>query len=305
MTSHGFRGVANLAQIELLGHRHECDVDRAAGCRHDGHRSCVTTGVISRLVSRILDPGTAIAFRRKAFELALVTIDDFVEAVTGLQPVGQRVDLVGRSGGESGRSTVRLVRRVVDGRCRCATALLGLIEVLVLSHDEDAPGADLGGDRRGTELETGLLFRSLGLQLRLGIVLLIQVDRRVDVVASTIPVALAFVGVGAENLEVIDLLGDVVAEGPGVAGVGATARRGAELDVVLDGCCHGFVVLDLSDHLQLEHDVEDVVATARVRRVLLRVSEIAVVGQLHDGDEARGLDERDVGRALAEILLRR
>src|SRR5690606_14639356 len=62
-------------------------------------------------------------------------------------------------------------------------------------------------------------------------------------------------------------------------------------------------VLSFSNVTELKHDVENPVAAACVRRILIGVVEVSGVGQLYDRDETRRLGKSDVCGALTEVLL--
>ena len=214
MHAHGLRGVADLAEVEFFGHRHKRIVDRPGRRGHHRDRPRVRSAVVARKIVALPDaPG---ALGREARVVAHVPVDDLPRPVTVLQPVGEGEDLVCRSGGEPGRAAVCPVGAEVNGRRGRPATVFGVVEALVLRHDEDAPGAHLHRRRGAAKCQACFVRRSVRADLRLRVVLLAQVQGCVDAVAAPLPVACALLGSVAESFQVPDVLHDEIAEVLGV-----------------------------------------------------------------------------------------
>ena len=222
-----------------------------------------------------------------------------------LQPVGEIEHLVGRAGGEAGGSSVGKVGAEIHGRGRRTAAVLGVVEGLVLGHHQNPAGAGLDGVDGGTQQEATLCGGRLLVEVRLGAILFVEVDARVYLVATAVPVGDALLFRGPQHGERRYQFGDVVAGEVRAGGVQASVRRRAELDGVFDLGGDSLVMLLLADVLQLEHRIQDLVPADLVRRIELGVAQVLEVGPLHDGHEAGRLGESDILRVDAEVLHRR
>ncbi|CAB4594856.1 unannotated protein [freshwater metagenome] len=237
VNTEGFCSLTNVALVELFGDRGKRRVDRCPHGIHNAHNRWSGCIVLEFPLSTVWSAVLACVeeFRLIFFELR--SIDEFVEAVARLEPGDERKNLVCRTRLEAARTAVRPVGGEVDSCGVNPTALLRVVEDLVLCHGEDSAGTHFHRHCCGTQLRGLNVVRDRP-RLILSGHLQGVVHCRVELVTAEVPVRQTLLGGLTECLEIGDVLDDVVAEPSRVDVSGNTpTERSRERDEVLVNRC--------------------------------------------------------------------